>query len=73
MHSHTAGPGLYENMCFPSEPSRTDTVGGRGTGPAGCTVLAHPDMVFGTHAPQDSPSLAHPPEEGPSFCLFPVC
>ncbi|XP_016387241.1 LOW QUALITY PROTEIN: voltage-dependent P/Q-type calcium channel subunit alpha-1A-like [Sinocyclocheilus rhinocerous] len=39
---------------------------GRGTGPAGCAVLAHPDLVSGTH-PSDSPSLAHRSEEGPRF------
>ncbi len=44
---------------YPSEPSHTDTVQGqrgRGTGPACCAVLAHPDLVLGTHAPRDSPS-----------------
>ncbi len=51
----------------PSEPARTDTVqgqGGRGAGPAGCTVLSHPDLVSRTHSPRDSPSLA---QEGPPF------
>ncbi len=55
-------------MRSPSEPARTDTVqgqGGRGAGPAGRTVLAHPDLVSRTHSPRDSPSLAHSSEEGP--------
>ncbi len=54
----------------PSEPARTDTVqgqGGRGAGPAGRAVLAHPDLVSRTHSPRDSPSLAHSSEEGPPF------
>ncbi len=54
----------------PSEPARTDTVqgqGGRGAGPAGCAVLAHPDLVSRTHSPLDSPSLAHSSEERPPF------
>ncbi|KAK2901343.1 hypothetical protein Q8A67_009458 [Cirrhinus molitorella] len=54
----------------PSEPPCTDPVqdqGGRGAGPAGCAVLAHPDLVRRPHAPRDSPSLEDSPEEGPSF------
>ncbi len=54
----------------PSEPARTDTVqgqGGRGAGPTGRAVLAHPDLVTQTHSPRDSPSLAHSSEEGPPF------
>ncbi len=54
----------------PSEPARTDTVqgqGGRGAGPAGRAVLAHPDLVSRTHSPRDSPSLVHFSEEGPPF------
>ncbi len=46
--------GFTQVCASPSEPSRTDTVQGqrgRGIGPAGCAVLAHPDLVFGTHAP----------------------
>ncbi len=57
-------------MRSPSEPTRTDTVqaqGGRGAGPAGCAPLAHPDLVYGTHFPRDSTSLAHSSEEGPPF------
>ncbi len=41
--------------------------GGRGAGPAGRAVLAHPDLVSRTHSPRDSPSLAHSSEEGPPF------
>ncbi len=54
----------------PSEPARTDTVQGqrgRGAGPTGHAVLAHPDLVSRTHSPRDSPSLAHSSEEGPPF------
>ncbi len=57
-------------MHSPSEPARTDTVqsqGGRGAGPAGRAVLAHPDLVSRTHSPRDSPSLAHSSEEGLPF------
>ncbi len=52
---------------FPSKPSRTDTVQvqqGWGTGPAGCAVLAHPDLGFGTHALRDSPSWRIPLRNG---------
>ncbi len=69
-HWHTAGLGLYASMHSPSEPARTDTVqsqGGRGAGPAGRAVLAHPDLVSRTHSPRDSPSLAHSSEEGLPF------
>ncbi len=62
--------GFTQVWVSPSEPTRTDTVrpqGGRGAGPAGRTVLAHPDLVSRTHFPHDSPSLAHSSEEGPSF------
>ncbi len=41
--------------------------GGRGAGPVGCAVLAHPDLVSRINAPRDSPSLAHSSEEGPPF------
>ncbi len=53
---------LTQVCVSPSEPTRTDTVqaqGGRGAGPAGCAPLAHPDLVFRTHFPRDSTSLAH--------------
>ncbi len=69
-HWHTAGLGLYASMHSPSEPARTDTVqsqGGRGAGPAGRAVLAHPDLVSRTHSPRDSPFLAHSSEEGLPF------
>ncbi len=59
----------FTQVCVsPSEPTRTDTVqaqGGRGAGPAGCTALAHSDLVSRTHFPRDSTSLAHSSEEGP--------
>ncbi len=54
----------------PSEPTCTDLVqsqGGRGAGLASCALLAQPDLVPGTHAPRDSPSLASSSENGPSF------
>ncbi len=62
--------GSMQICISPSEPARTDTVqsqGGRGAGPAGRAVLAHPDLVSRTHSPRDSPSLAHSSEEGPPF------
>ncbi len=40
--------GSMQVCISPSEPARTDTVqsqGGRGAGPAGRAVLAHPDLV----------------------------
>ncbi len=60
--------GLTKVCVFPSERDRTDTVqaqGGRGAGPAGCTPLAHPDLVYRTHFPRDSTSLAHSSKKGP--------
>ncbi len=60
--------GLTQLCVFPSEPTRTDTVqaqGGQGAGPAGCAALAHPDLVFRTHFPRDSTSLAHSSEKEP--------
>ncbi len=54
----------------PSEPTCTDLVqsqGGRVAGLASCALLAQPDLVPGTHAPRDSPSLASSSEKGPSF------
>ncbi len=62
--------GSMQVCISPSEPARTDTVqgqGGQGAGPAGRTVLAHPDLVSRTHSPRDSPSLAHSSEEEPPF------
>ncbi len=46
----------------PSEPTSTDTVqdqGGRGAGLVSGSILAQQDLVPGTHAPRDSPSLAN--------------
>ncbi len=63
-------PGPSQICVSPSEPSGTDPVqsqGGRGAGPVSCAILAQPDLVLGTHAPHDSPSLAHSFEEGPAF------
>ncbi|KAI2647501.1 ORF V: Enzymatic polyprotein [Labeo rohita] len=54
----------------PSEPPCTDTVqdqGGRGTGSAGCAILAHPNLVSRPHFPCGSPSLEDPLEERRSF------
>ncbi|KAL0152709.1 hypothetical protein M9458_052432 [Cirrhinus mrigala] len=63
-------PGSNQVRLSPSEPPGTNLVqdqGERGAGLAGCTLLAHPDLVPRTHAPRDSPSLEDSPEEGPSF------
>ncbi len=49
---------------------RTDTVqdqGGRGAGLVSGSILAQQDLVPGTHAPRDSPSLANSSEEGSAF------
>ncbi len=54
----------------PSEPSRTDPVqgqGGRGASPLGGALLAQSDVVPGTDAPRDSPSLENSSEEGSPF------
>ncbi len=62
--------GSMQVCISPSEPARTDTVqgqGGRGAGPAGRAILAHPDLVSRTQSPRDSLSLAHSSEEGPPF------
>ncbi|KAL0151728.1 hypothetical protein M9458_052954 [Cirrhinus mrigala] len=63
-------PGSHQVRLSPSEPPCTDLVQdprGQGAGLAGCALLAHPDLVPGTHAPRDSPSLEDSPEEGTSF------
>ncbi len=63
-------PGPSQVCVSPSEPTCTDLVqsqGGRGAGLASCALLAQPDLVPGTHAPRDSPSLASSSEKGPSF------
>ncbi len=54
----------------PSEPTSTDTVqdqGGRGAGLVSGSILAQQDLVPGTHAHHDSPSLANSSEEGSAF------
>ncbi len=63
-------PGPSQVCVSPSEPTCTDLVqsqGGRGAALASCALLAQPDLVPGTHAPRDSPSLASSSEKGPSF------
>ncbi|KAL0195045.1 hypothetical protein M9458_008617, partial [Cirrhinus mrigala] len=58
-------PGSNQVHLSPSEPPCTELVqdpGGRGVGLAGCALLAHPDLVPGTHAPLEDST-----EEGPSF------
>ncbi len=57
-------------MHCPTEPTSTDTVqdqGGRGAGPLSGSILAEQDLVPGTHAPRNSPSLADSSEEGSGF------
>ncbi len=59
-------PGPAQICISPSEPAITDTVpdqGGRGAGPVSGSILAQQDLVPGTHAPRDSPSLADSSEE----------
>ncbi len=54
----------------PSEPASTDTVqdqSGQGAGLVSDSILAQQDLVPGTHAPCDSPSLANSSEEGSAF------
>ncbi len=67
-HSWPRGPA---QICVPpSEPTSTDTVqdqGGRGAGLVSGSILAQQDLVPGTHAPRDSPSLANSSEEGSAF------
>ncbi len=41
--------------------------GGRGAGLVSGSILAQQDLVPGTHAPRDSPSLADSSEEGSAF------
>lgn len=71
MRWHTADPAGHTQICIsPSEPDCTDTVknqGGQRTGPTGCTILAHPDLVLRAYTPCISPSLANSPEEGTSL------
>ncbi len=71
MDWRTTGPGAFANMCFPQWPylHRPCAKSGRtrSRSPASCALLARPDLVAGTHAPRDSPSLANPSEEEPYF------
>ncbi len=63
-------PGPAQICVPPSEPTSTDTVqdqGGRGAGLVSGSILAQQDLVPGTHAPRDSPSLANSSEEGSPF------
>ncbi len=63
-------PGPAQICVPPSEPTSTDTVqdqGGRGAGLVSNSILAQQDLVPGTHAPRDSPSLADSSEEGFAF------
>ncbi len=63
-------PGPAQIYVPPSEPTSTDTVqdqGGRGAGLVSGSILAQQDLVPGTHAPRDSPSLANSSEEGSAF------
>ncbi len=63
-------PGPAQICVPPSEPTSTDTVqdqGGRGAGLVSSSILAKQDLVPGTHAPRDSPSLADSSEEGFAF------
>ncbi len=67
----TLGTDALAQICVPpSEPTSTDTVqdqGGRGAGLVSDSILAQQDLVPGTHAPRDSPSLANSSEEGSAF------
>ncbi len=63
-------PGPAQICVPPSEPTSTDTVqdqGGRGAGLVSGSILAQQDLVPGTHAPRDSPSLANSSEKGSAF------
>ncbi len=63
-------PGPAQICVPPSELTSTDTVqdqGGRGAGLVSGSILAQQDLVPGTHAPRDSPSLANSSEEGSDF------
>ncbi len=68
--AHSWPPGPAQVCVPPSEPTSTDTVqdqGGRGAGLVSGSILAQQDLVPGTHAPRDSPSLADSSEEGSAF------
>ncbi len=63
-------PGPAQICIPPSEPTSTDTVqdqGGRGAGLVSGSIFSQQDLVPGTHAPCDSPSLADSSEEGSAF------
>ncbi len=63
-------PGPAQICVPPSEPTSTDTVqdqGGRGADLVSGSILVQQDLVPGTHAPRDSPSLADSSEEGSAF------
>ncbi len=47
--------------------AQTQDQGGRGAGLVSGSILAQQDLVPGTHAPRDSPSLANSSEEGSAF------
>ncbi len=63
-------PGHAQICVPPSEPTSTDPEQdqcGRGAGLVSGSILAQQDLVPGTHAPRDSPSLASSSEEGFAF------
>ncbi len=63
-------PGPAQICVSSSEPASTDTEqdqGGQGSGPVSGSISAEQDLVPGTHAPRDSPSLADSSEEGSAF------
>ncbi len=53
-------PGVFNRAAMQDQ-------GGRGAGPVSGSILAQQDLVPGTHAPRDSPSLANSSEEGSAF------
>ncbi len=68
--AHSWPQGLRKYAFPPVRPTSTDTVqdqGGRGAGLVSSSILAQQDLVPGTHAPRDSPSLADSSEEGFAF------
>ncbi len=63
-------PGPAQICVSSSEPASTDTVqdqGGQGSGTVRGSISAEQDLVPGTHAPRDSPSLADSSEEESAF------
>ncbi len=65
MNWHTADPRACANIRSPVQDQ-----GGRGVGPVSGSILAQQDLVPGTYAPRDSPSLADSSEEGSTFTLW---